>query len=473
MIIDLNITLQPKQSEALDQSEIIPVLFYGGAKGGGKSYLVRAHEVYRRTKYPGSKGLIVRKTYPELLSNHIRKFFEEYPETVKWYRAGEHAIYWPNGSLTEFSHLASTNDVYSYQGREYDDIKIDEITQHEEEVFKILRSSLRTTNPEIKPRILLTGNPGGVGHAWVKRIFIDRQFKKEENPDDFGFVQSKVWDNKALLDADPQYAERLKDLPEDKRRAYLEGDWTIFSGQVYSEFRLDKHRISPVTPKSEFPTFLSFDWGYAAPFAAYAHSLVDLKTVDGVAFKRLITWFEWYGVEKAPGVWAEIIFKDLNKRRISQSFCDPSMLNRKSDGSRPIAAEFEERWTELNGGFWTSLEGGSRDRLKRIVLTHRWLSQAPDGLPYWLITDSCPNLIRTLPMLVYDEHKVEDLDSSQEDHSYDSVSYLLGSLTYVPQFVGGMAHDKVQANIITHIDLEGRDDATQFKELSEAFENAV
>src|SRR3990167_1368528 len=177
-------------------------------------------------------------------------FFTEYPATAQWFHRGEKAIFWPNGSITEFSYLSNTDDVYTYQGREYEDISIDEITQHEEEVFKILRSSNRTTNPDIKPSMLLTGNPGGIGHAWARRIFVDRDFKPEENPKDFDFVQAKVWDNKALMDADPEYVKRLEDLPEDKRRAYLEGDWDVFAGQVFSEFRREKHVISPVIPKA-------------------------------------------------------------------------------------------------------------------------------------------------------------------------------------------------------------------------------
>ena len=144
--LELTITLQPKQKEAFIRSGVVPVLFYGGSKGSGKSYLIRARELYNRLKYPNTKGLIVRKTYPELLSNHIRKFFEEYPITRQWYNKSEKAIYYPNGSITEFSYLKNTDDVYTYQGREYENISIDEITQHEEITFKILRSSLRTFN---------------------------------------------------------------------------------------------------------------------------------------------------------------------------------------------------------------------------------------------------------------------------------------------------------------------------------------
>ena len=193
--IRIEIKLQPKQREAFDKSIETPITFFGGARGGGKSFLIRAREVYRRLKYPGTKGLIVRKTYPELLSNHIRMFFVEYPETSRWFHRGEKAIFWPNGSITEFSYMKTTDDVYTYQGREYEDISIDEVTQHEEEVVKILRASNRTTKSDIKPTMLLTGNPGGVGHGWIKRLFIDRKLEEGEHPGDYAFIQSKVYDN--------------------------------------------------------------------------------------------------------------------------------------------------------------------------------------------------------------------------------------------------------------------------------------
>lgn len=266
--MEIQITLQEKQREAIQTADSTPVTFYGGAKGGGKSYAVRARQIIRRLKYPDTRGLIVRKTYPELLSNHIRPFFKEYPMVREWFNKSEKAIYWPNGSITEFSYLKNTDDVYTYQGREYEDIDIDEITQHEEEVFKILRSSNRTTNPDINPSIFLTGNPGGVGHQWVKRIFIDREFVDRERPADFAFVPAKVWDNQALIDNDPEYVERLEDLPEHLVKAYLHGDWNIFAGLAFSELSEHIHVVEPF--KIEDPQtkwFGGYDYGYTHPFA--------------------------------------------------------------------------------------------------------------------------------------------------------------------------------------------------------------
>jgi len=468
---DIRISLQPKQKEALTKSLDTPVLLYGGAKGGGKSYLVRAREIYRRIKYPKTNGLILRKTFPELLSNHIRKFFQEYPPVINWYNKGEKRIYWPNGSTTEFSFLKNTDDVYTYQGREYDDISIDEITQHDEEVFKILRSSLRTTTKGLKPTMFLTGNPGGPGHGWVKRIFIDKDFVAGENPEDFKFIPAFLQDNLALMDADPDYQRRLQDLPDDKRRAYLEGDWTVFSGQVFSEWRAQKHVIPGFKPKKSIPVYLSFDWGFNAPFACYAHVLIDLKTASGVSFKRLFTFREWYGKERHPAVWAEIIWEEMKGYRVSFAPADPSMFNRKADGSRSISAEFEDVWTEKNGGWWANMEKGSNDRIKGWALMHRWLADAPDGLPNWQVCDSCPNLIRTLPMLVYDANRVEDVDTTQEDHGPDSARYLISSLNYTPQYIGGTLPTKREQAYVIRLDDSGQ--AIQEEDLLKAFEDTA
>ena len=279
MEINLKISLQPKQREALRVSEATPTTFYGGSRGGGKSYLVRAREVKRRLQYPNSKGLIIRKTFPELLANHIRPFFKEYPVIKQWFNKSEKTIYWPNGSTTEFSYLRTTDDVFTYQGREYEDIAVDEITQHEEEVYKTLTASVRTTNPNIKPSILLTGNPGGIGHQWVKRIFVDRKFYPEENPKNYAFVPAKVYDNKALIDNDPAYLDRLRSLPEHLRRMYLEGDWNIYAGIAFTELSEHIHLVKPFTLPDHTKFFAGFDWGFDHPCAFVLFAVTQDETV--------------------------------------------------------------------------------------------------------------------------------------------------------------------------------------------------
>lgn len=453
----LTITLQPKQRIALNLSEITPVLFYGGAKGGGKSYLIRARQVLRRLKYPNTKGLIIRKTYPELLSNHIRMFFIEYPETVKWYNKAEKAIYWPNGSITEFSYLQHADDVFTYQGREYEDIDIDEITQHEEIVFKILRSSNRTTNPTIKPTMLLTGNPGGIGHGWVKRIFIDKLFKDEETAQDFTFVQAKVTDNRALIDNDPDYVKRLNDLPPHLRRAYKDGDWDIFAGQVF-DWRATKngepyHVIEPQHIAQNATRFIDIDWGGDKPVAISWKAIFNVFTEEGIRFERCWTYREkYYGIQGQITASedfkqresmdftdkniAHIIAQESENETIEYVVGDPSMKGKKPSSVTPIGESIMEAMND----FWTEneiplfIKPGDNNRKTGLERVRHWQSEAPDGKPYSQVFSTCKDTIRTYPLLIYKEG-TEDVDTDIEDHCYDRDRYGFMSRPYGPKHI--------------------------------------
>lgn len=435
--IDLDLYLQPKQREALKLTEIAPVLLYGGAKGGGKSFFVRAYQVYRRMRYPNTRGIIIRKTYPELLSNHIHKFFTEYPYVREWYNKQEKTITWPNGSITEFSYLHHTDDVFNYQGREYEDISIDEITQHEEMVFKVIRSSNRTTNKNVHAQMLLTGNPGGIGHNWVKRIFIDREFEPQEDPKDFYFMAAKVDDNKALMDADPNYKQRLQDLPKDMAKAYLEGDWNIFSGQFFSEFKSFMHVIRPFIPRNMI--FVGgMDWGRTAPFA-FTLSALEKVFYQDISFYRMYTFLEVYGTNKSPKEWADEIKKAVRNYGISVDNIgwirgDPAMFTKGQDTSLSIANQFSNEGIRI--------QPASNDRIGGWVTMHNWLSIAPDNLPYWQITENCTNLIRTIPQMIYDENNVEDLDTTLEDHAIDATRYCMKHLKWIDGRVGGVGRTK-------------------------------
>jgi phage terminase large subunit len=454
----IKISLQPKQKQALELSYVTPVLFFGGAKGGGKSYLVRAREMIRRMKYPGTKGLIVRRSYPELLSNHIRMFFKEYPQTREWFNKSEKSIYWPNGSITEFSYLQNVDDVFTYQGREFEDISIDEITQHEEDTFKILRSSLRTSNQQFinnggMPTMLLTGNPGGRGHQWVKRIFIDRNFNPNEESTDYAFVQAYVSDNLALTDADPEYVKRLKDLPPDMVKAYLEGDWNIFSGQFFSEFRNHIHVCPPFIPSKQLQFVGGMDWGRTAPFA-FELNIVEKVKYEGVQFNRVYTVSEVTGIEKTPTEWSVLIKRDLKKfgldiKEISWIRGDPAMFTKGHDMSMSISDQFARNDIRI--------QPASNDRVGGWTAMHQWLSMAPDGKPYWLMTSNCERLINTLPSLVYDEKKIEDLDGANIDHWADAERYCLKHIQWIDAGdIGSILHRDDTKKVFTAVMQNGK-----------------
>jgi len=420
--------VQPKQREALLKSKSTPVLFYGGAKGGGKSYLVRFREIRRRLKYPNTKGLIVRRTYPELLSNHIRKFFEEYPETVNWFNKSEKVITYPNGSITEFSYLKNTDDVYTYQGREYEDISIDEITQHEEETFKILRTSLRTINPAVKPRVLLTGNPGGIGHAWVKRLFVDKQYRPGELPEDYGFIQAFVSDNTALLKADPDYVKRLEDLPPHLKRAYLEGDWSIFAGQAFVELQRAIHIIEPFELPKNTRYFASFDPGYNHPFSFIVFAVVPEGTVYVVKrySDRLKTTREI-----AEGI------REYTQNKGLQIYSGHDLWYPGRGGGPSQVEEFNEnRIGPQQGYYWIKAKTDRKSGVRQI---HKYLNPKnyPDGKPRVFFFSNCAEVYDAVAQMQIDPKDPEDVvkvDADDNgyggDDDFDSFKYGLMSRAY-------------------------------------------
>lgn len=417
----MTIALQPKQKEAIRNSQIYPVEFFGGAKGGGKSYAIRAREIIRRLKYPNSRGLIVRKSYPELLSNHIRMFFKDYPETVNWYTKAEKTIYWPNGSTTEFSYLQHTDDVYTYQGREYDDISVDEVTQHEYEVIKILRSSLRTTNPKIKPRMFLTGNPGGAGHSEIKRLFVDRQFRADENPSDYHFTQAFVADNKALTNADPEYVKRLQDLPIHLRKAYLEGDWNIFAGQAFDQLTRAIHLIEPVELPEPVEIFGGYDYGYDHPFSFTAFT----RTLE----KK--TYLTKYLTDrhKEPIEQARMIRELMDKRHMT-IYASPDVWAYKGI---KIVEELRKGYPEAS---WVK---ANDNRVQGVALVRKMLAfqHTPDHTPDLYFFKNTAEVFDQLSAMLYDPKKPEDvvkMDADSEGHGgddlYDALRYGLNSREY-------------------------------------------
>lgn len=425
--INLKITLQPKQREALNKVETTPVTFYGGSKGSGKSYLIRARQVIRRLKYPNTKGLIVRKTYPELLANHIRMFWKEYPETKNWYNKSEKTIYWPNGSTTEFSYLQSDDDVFTYQGREYEDIDVDEVTQHRYDTIRTLRSSLRTTNQNISPRMLLTGNPGGLGHQEIRRIFVNRDFRGNENPDDYAFVSAKVTDNFSLMENDPEYVKRLNDLPDHLRRAYLDGDWNIFAGLAFSELNTNTHIIDPIELPQETKYFAGYDHGFNHPFAFVLFGIVPDGTVYIV--KHLTG-----RLTKTPEI-AQAI-KDITNEKGLYIFGGHDAWYPGRGGGPSIVEEFTQCGVgPKNGYIWiqahTDRKQGANEIRKYISLT--------DGKPRLYFFRNTSPVFDQISSLQFDDRdpesilKMDAIDGVGGDDLADAFRYGLMSRSYPPK----------------------------------------
>ena len=217
---------------------------YGGARGGGKSWAVRVKAVLLCLRYPGIKVMIVRKTYPELQENHIVPLCEmlgcyaDEDGRIAVYNDAKKHIVFPNGSRILFRYLENEKDALRFQGTEVDVLFVDEATHQSESRMEKLRACVRGTN-DFPKRIYFTCNPGGEGHNWVKRLFIDRRFREGEEPDEHSFIQALITDNRALMEKNPDYIRQLESLPPKLKDAWLYGSWEIFEGQFFEDFRVE------------------------------------------------------------------------------------------------------------------------------------------------------------------------------------------------------------------------------------------
>lgn len=378
--------------------------------------------------YEALKGVLLRRTMPELRNNHIIPLRSELHGYAK-YQQDERSFLFPNGSRLLLGYCDNEGDLLQYQGQEFDFIIFEEATHFPEEWITFICTSLRTTRKDFKPRVYYTTNPGGVGHEYIKRIFIDRNFKEGENPDDYVFIQASVYDNKVLMEANPEYIDMLKALPEHKQKAHLDGDWDVYEGQVFEEFRNDSshyedrkytHVIPPFTPPKEWRIWRSFDFGYSKPFSC-AWWAVDY---DGRIYRIL----ELYGcVKNEPDVgvrWSpDEIFKEIARIENEHEWLKGKRINGVAD---PAIWEKSHGVSIAETGekYGVYFDKGDHERLAGWMQVHYRMQFDENGIPMMYIFSNCKAFIRTIPLLTYDEHKPEDIDTKLEDHVADECRYL-------------------------------------------------
>ncbi|MBQ2876919.1 MAG: phage terminase large subunit [Clostridia bacterium] len=260
MTVDLKVTKKQMSFIEAEESEVL----FGGAAGGGKSYGQVVDALLFALKYPRSRQLILRRTFPELEKSLIRTSLSIFPRGIYTFNASSHVGKFKNGSTVDFGYCASEADVYQYQSAEYDVIRFDELTHFTENQYVYLISRVRGANGYPK-QIKSTTNPGGIGHVWVKRRFIEPEaagvsFVAEDGMSRI-FIPSLLDDNGFLLGSDPGYKKRLLALPEREKKALLYGDWNIFEGQYFEEFDERIHVISPFEIPSHWRKYRTLDYG--------------------------------------------------------------------------------------------------------------------------------------------------------------------------------------------------------------------
>lgn len=425
---------------------------FGGARGGGKSWSVRTKAKILAASYKGIKILIVRRTFPELVNNHINQLRDELHGLAR-YNKTEKVFTFPNGSTIKFGYCNNDNDLGQYQGAEYDVIFLDEATQLQEMWIKKITACVRGVN-DFPKRIYYTCNPGGASHGYFKRLFIDKNYEDGEAPEDYAFIQALVTDNKALMESQPDYIKQLEALPSKLRDAWLYGRWDIFEGQFFEDFRETPDPIrcaeAGITPKEAkkagrwchviepfdlnagerrgWRILRSYDFGYNKPFSL-AYWALDY---DGVLYRIL----ELYGCNGTPneGVkWSpdeqfrKIVQLEnehpwLKGRKIYDSVADPAIWDSsRGDSIADTAAKY---------GLYFS--PGDNKRIPGWMQVHYRLQFDENGYSRMYIFDTCKAFIRTIPQLVYSETNPEDLDTSMEDHVADEVRYMCMSRPVAP-----------------------------------------
>lgn len=383
---------------------------YGGARGGGKSHVLRIKAVGGACSYPGIRILIVRREYPELEQGMILPMRKLVPPELATYNGTMRCLFFANGSMIKFGHYGPGDDI-EYQGQEYDWIFMDEATQFTEEQFRTLGACLRGA-AKIPRRMYLTCNPGGIGHAWVKRLFVERDFREGERGEDYCFIQATVDDNPHLLEGSPEYKQMLDLLPEDVRRAWRYGDWDALAGTYFPEFRDETHVEEPFLHiPSEWSIYRAFDYG------------LDMFACIWVAVDFDGRCHVYRAVEEKGLIVSEAAALALSLtppwERVRFSIAPPDMWNRQKDSGKSMAELFAQ-----NG---MGIIKASNNRVQGWMAVKEMLKpmKGPEDKPGMLVSRDCRGLIRNLKLIQHDEKKPNDCATEPHDitHICDALRY--------------------------------------------------
>ena len=400
---------QPKQREFMLARE--KYIAFGGARGGGKSWVLREKLKRMAIRYPGIKMLLVRKHLEDLRLNHINPLRADIPECIARYKENEKTFYFTNGSIIKLAYFKHDNDALKYQGQEYDIIAIEEATQMTEQVFIVFKACLRGANSFPK-RIYITCNPGGVGFSWVKRLFIERDFHENERPEDYRFIQSLVDDNQVLVKADPDYVRQLDELPPDLRDMWRWGKWDVLAGQYFNEFRRERHVIAPIPLDPAWRRYRAIDYGLDGLACVWA----------AIDYDGNVYIYRELQQEDAPIYEAGQLIRDMttDDERIYLTLAPPDLWGRSQESGRSKADIFREAGVALTTSSNNREAGwlGIKDLLR--------LRGTP-GRPKLYIFADCVKLIRNRPLLLRDEKKPDDCMTEPHDitHLPDALRYLI------------------------------------------------
>ncbi len=439
---EYRVSYDPTPKQRLFHASCADEVLFGGAAGGGKSKAIVMDALFRCLLYPKTHAYVFRRTYGELEDTIIREARDSYPDGLGKYNAARHEIELPNRSVIHFRHCARSDDRFLYKGAEIQWLYFDELTSFEEEIYDFLKTRLRAKKAlGVRPCVRSSSNPGDIGHAWVKKRFVDaappmelftreivsRESKRRKRYR-MQYIPSLVTDNPYIGE---DYLFQLESKPAALRNALLYGDWNAFEGQVFTEwqdrpehYRDQKwtHVVEPFSIPDHWPRYMSFDHGYSKPFSVGWWAV----SPHGTAYR----YREWYGCEPGqankgikltPRQIAEGILQREQYERENNIYinriADPAIFDRSRGDS---VAQLMEPQGNQPGVFFRP---GEHNRLSGKMEIHERLRFDEEGRPGMQVFSSCRDFIRTLPALPYSTRAVEDVDSEAEDHIYDETRY--------------------------------------------------
>jgi hypothetical protein len=440
----------PRQSE-FHYSQAKYRLF-GGAAGPGKTKALLWEAIRQANEFSRVDTLLLRRTFSELESSLIAYFRRDVPRDLyASYNESKHLVTWTNGSTTRFGHCQNESDVFQYQGAEYLFIGLDELTHFTLKQWQFLTSRNRCPVPGTFPNMAGATNPGNIGHAWVKALWVDRrapagmESAAQYDPRDYAFIRATVADNPIYAD-DREYRRTLDALPSHLRRAFLDGDWNVFAGQYFDIFDRERHvvrfghgaparsgvadlasstrnlshrsfgalaapqddnvNLGVVNLEPWWPRWISIDWGFEHPSAVLWHAAAPDGTV--------ITYREFVQNHLSPRMLAAAIAERSAGERIQSVYLSPDAFSQRTAEDR--IADQIGRGLEMEG--LPRPNPADDERVGGWMLMYELLQQDA-----WLITSNCVQLIDSLPTLTRDERDLEDVLKCEGDDVADAARY--------------------------------------------------
>ena len=414
----IKVDYTPNEKQSLFHSCGADECCYGGAKGGGKSCALVMETLAYCLEYKGCTAYLFRETYDDLEANIIKEWKEKVPKELYEYTGSKHIATLINGSTVHFRYIQNDDDADGYQGRSIDFIGVDELTKHSEKAIQVLLSCMRSAKG-YPTRFRATCNPGGKGHNWVKKRYIEathhghQQYKDEVSGNTVAFIPATVYDNEVLMRNDPAYVRRLENLPEQQRKAFLLGDWNIFEGIYFTEWDYDIHTCDPVPIPKEWKVYRSMDYG----LDCFAMLWIAVDSIGGVYV------FREFAESDLPISTAAQKANELTDEMIYDTLAPPDLWNRSQETGKSKAVLFDEAGLRINKS--------NNDREAGWLAIRELLKVNKDGFARLKVFRTCTRLIADLPQLQHDAKKPTDCATEPHDitHVPDALRYFAISWT--------------------------------------------